>query len=178
MVKRQKEKQYLSARESRSYQSIRSGSAGAGATTSSGHTRPLPFHVCALSLNPYTDPAATPSGVIFDASVITPHLIKYGTDPVTGAKLSTRDLITLVMDKNEETGNWQCPVMEKAFTDRTKIVAIRQNPPGNVANVYSYEAVNELNFKTKNYEDLTSGKKVCINMYAENSTGRTFVSKM
>mmetsp|Transcript_6082 Transcript_6082/g.13254 ORF Transcript_6082/g.13254 Transcript_6082/m.13254 type:complete len:613 (-) Transcript_6082:69-1907(-) len=159
MVKRQKEKQYLSARESRSYQSIRSGSAGAGATTSSGHTRPLPFHVCALSLNAYTDPVATPSGVIFDASVITPHLIKTGKDPVTGAKLSTRDLITLVMDKNEETGRWQCPVLEKAFTDRTKVVAVRQNPPGNVANVYSYEAVNELNFKPRNYIDLTSGLK-------------------
>ena len=64
------------------------------------------------------------------------------------------------MDQSEETGNWQCPVLEKAFTDRTKVVAIRQNPPGNEANVYSYEAVQELNFKTKNYEDLTSGKKV------------------
>ena len=64
------------------------------------------------------------------------------------------------MDKNEETSKWQCPVLEKAFTDRTKVVAIRQTPPGNEANVYSYEAVHELNFKAKNYEDLTSGKKV------------------
>ena len=159
MVKRQKEKQYLSARESRSYQALRSGSRPS-ATTTSGHTRPLPFHVCALSLNPYTAPVATPSGVIFDSSVIIPHLLKAGTDPVTGQPLSTRDLITLHMDKNEETSKWQCPVLEKAFTDRTKVVAIRQTPPGNEANVYSYEAVHELNFKAKNYEDLTSGKKV------------------
>jgi len=159
MVKRQKEKQYLSARESRSYQTLRSGSRPT-ATTTSGHTRPLPFHVCALSLNPYTAPVATPSGVIFDSSVIIPHLLKTGTDPVTGQPLSTRDFITLNMDKNEETGKWQCPVLEKAFTDRTKVVAIRQTPPGNEANVYSYEAVHELNFKAKNYEDLTSGKKV------------------
>ena len=79
-----------------------------------------------------------------------------------GQPLATKDLITLHMDQSEETGNWQCPVLEKAFTDRTKVVAIRQNPPGNEANVYSYEAVQELNFKTKNYEDLTSGKKVRV----------------
>ena len=159
MVKRQKEKQYLSARESRSYQTLRSGSHPT-ATTTSGHTRPLPFHVCALSLNPYTNPVATPSGVIFDSSVIIPHLLKTGRDPVTGQPLATKDLITLRMDKSEESGRWQCPVLEKAFTDRTKVVAVRQNPPGNEANVYSYEAVQELNFKTRNYEDLTSGKKV------------------
>lgn len=159
MVKRQKEKQYLSARESRSYQTLRSG-AHPAATTTSGHTRPLPFHVCALSLNPYRNPVATPSGVVFDSSVILPHLLRTGRDPVTGRPLATKDLIALHMDRSEETGNWQCPVLEKAFTDRTKVVAIRQNPPGNEANVYSYEAVQELNFKTKNYEDLTSGKKV------------------
>jgi len=158
MVKRQKEKQYLSARESRSYQALRSGSHPA-ATTTSGHTRPLPFHVCALGLNPYVHPVATPSGVLFERDVLLPHLLRTGTDPVTGRPLTTHDLLTLHMDRNEETGQWQCPVLEKAFTDRTKVVAVRQHPPGNEANVYSYEAVRELNFKTRNYEDLTSGKK-------------------
>jgi peptidyl-prolyl cis-trans isomerase-like protein 2 len=159
MVKRQKEKQYLSARESRSYQTLRSG-AHPGATTTSGHTRPLPFHVCALSLNPYQHPVATPSGVVFESSVIIPHLLRTGLDPVSGRPLATKDLVTLHMDRSGEEGRWQCPVLEKPFTDRTKVVAIRQNPPGNEANVYSYEAVNELNFKPRNYEDLTSGKKV------------------
>eukprot|EP00956_Cyclotella_meneghiniana_P032312 scaffold88167_cov36-Cyclotella_meneghiniana.AAC.1 len=64
------------------------------------------------------------------------------------------------MDRDESTGKWQCPVLNKSFTDRTKIVAIRNNThDNNEAYVYSYEAYNELNVKPKNYVDLTTGKK-------------------
>ena len=157
MVKRSKRDQYQSAREHRSHQQSRSRGPSA-ATTTSGHTRPLPFHVCALSLNPYVNPVCNRSGVVFDAAAITPHLLKARRDPVTGDAMTTRDLITLAMDRDSQ-GRWQCPVTEKPFTDRTRVVAVVQNPPGNEANVYSYDAVNELNFKAKNYEDLTSGKK-------------------
>ena len=64
----------------------------------------------------------------------------------------------LNMDRDESTGQWQCPVLNKPFTNRTKIVAIRQRP-GNEANVFSYEAYHELNVKAKNNLDLVSGLK-------------------
>lgn len=154
MVKRQKEKQYQSAREHRANQALRSG----GSRGESAGARPLPFDCCALTLMPYQSPVCTVDGIIFDNSAITQHLLKHKTDPVSGNKLATRDLITLNMDKTEE-GQWQCPVLNKPFTNRTKVVAIRQRPPGNEANVYSYEAYNELNIKARNCSDLTSGLK-------------------
>lgn len=82
--------------------------------------------------------------------------MKYSADPVTGRPMKSRDLITLHMDKDESTNKWQCPVLNKTFTDRTKIVAIRH---GNEAYVYSHEAYHELNVKAKNYVDLTTGEK-------------------
>mmetsp|Transcript_12693 Transcript_12693/g.30970 ORF Transcript_12693/g.30970 Transcript_12693/m.30970 type:complete len:602 (-) Transcript_12693:9-1814(-) len=156
MVKRQKEKQYQSAREHRANQSLRSGSSASG---SSAGSRPLPFDCCALTLTPYTTPVCTPDGIIFDNSAITPHLMKYGTDPVAGRAMTSRDLIVLNMDRDESSGTWQCPVLNRTFTNRTKVVAIRQRPPGNEANVYCYEAYHELNVKAKNNLDLVSGKK-------------------
>ena len=84
-----------------------------------------------------------------------PFLLKHKMDPVTGKKMTTKDVITLEMDKDEE-GQWQCPVLTKPFSDHTKIVAIRH---GNQANVYSWQAYHELNLRTKNMEDLISGEK-------------------
>merc|ERR1712238_213345 len=72
----------------------------------------------------------------------------------------------LHMDRDSETGDWQCPVMTKAFSsssgnnnnNTTKIVAIL-TPSKKEAYVYSYEAYFELNVKPKNYIDLTTGHK-------------------
>ncbi|KAL7480434.1 hypothetical protein ACHAW6_006130 [Cyclotella cf. meneghiniana] len=153
MPKHQKEKQYQSAREHRANQSLYSN-----APSSSSATRPLPFDCCALTLTPYITPVCTPDGIIFENSAIFPHLMQYKADPVTGNPMTSRDLIVLHMDKDESTGKWQCPVLNKTFTDRTKVVAIRQSG-GNEANVYSYEAYHELNVKAKNYVDLISGLK-------------------
>ncbi len=157
MPKRQKEKQYQSAREHRANQSLRSSSSSSIAGSASSSTRPLPFDCCALTLTPYTTPVCTPDGILFENSAITPHLIKHKLDPVTGKHMNTSDLIVLNMDKDESTGQWMCPVLNKPFTNRTKVVAIRNNK--NEANVYSYEAYYELNIKAKNYLDLVSGHK-------------------
>ena len=73
--------------------------------------------------------------------------------------MTSRELLVLHMDRDDSTGKWQCPVLNKPFTNRTKIVAIRQRPPGNEANVFSYEAYHELNLKPKNNLDLISGLK-------------------
>ena len=153
MPKRQKEKQYQSAREHRANQSIRSGSSALSTVT-----RPLPFDCCALTLTPYTTPVCTPNGIIFDNTAILPHLMKHKSDPVTGKPMSSRDIIMLNMHMDESTNTWQCPVLNKPFTNRTKIVAIKQKGK-NEANVYSYEAYHELNIKAKNNLDLISGLK-------------------
>jgi peptidyl-prolyl cis-trans isomerase-like protein 2 len=92
MPKRQKEKQYQSAREHRANQSIRSGSSLNAASSSAG-SRPLPFDCCALTLTPYVAPVCTTDGVIFDNNAIMSHLMKHKVDPVTGRTMTSRDLI-------------------------------------------------------------------------------------
>lgn len=154
MVKRQKEKQYQSAREHRSNSKLR---AGTSSSSVGSVQRKLPFDCCALSLTPFEHPVCSPQGVIFENTTLLSFLLKHRVDPVSGKPLSSRDVITLNMDKNEE-GKWQCPVLTKPFSSHSKIVAVRQ-PGTNEANVFSYEAYHELNVKGKNYEDLLSGVK-------------------
>jgi peptidyl-prolyl cis-trans isomerase-like protein 2 len=153
MVKRQKEKLYQSASE-RSQEFRRN---------KGGSIKPLPFECCALTLTPYENPVmrviiSKHIGIIFENSAIVPYLMKQKIDPVTGEAFESKELYTLHMDKDEETGQWQCPVLNKPFQKHTKIAAVIQRPE-NEAYVYSYEALQELCFKTKNYEDLTTGRK-------------------
>lgn len=166
MVKRQKEKQYQSAREHKQYAKLRSGSGMTGGTVQ----RKLPFNCCALTLTPFTTPVCTATAtaasqsqtqsgiaIVFDSTALTEFLVTHKKDPVTGLPLTTRDIITLHMDQDEE-GRWQCPVLTKPFADHTKVVAILDRKK-NEAYVYSYEAYKELNVKSKNWTDLTTGKK-------------------
>lgn len=153
MVKRQKEKLYQSASE-RSQEFRRN---------KGGSIKPLPFECCALTLTPYENPVmrvivSKQIGIIFENSAIVPYLMKQKIDPVTGEAFESKELYTLHMDKDEETGQWQCPVLNKPFQKHTKIAAVIQRPE-NEAYVYSYEALQELCFKTKNFEDLTTGRK-------------------
>ena len=118
--------------------------------------RTLPFNCCALTLNPFTAPMCNRTGVMFDVMAILPFLKENGIDPTTGEKCSRRDLITLNMSKNED-GDWHCPVLCKPFSNHTKVVAV-YHKEDNTANVFSYEAVQELNIKAKNWEDLLDGR--------------------
>jgi len=157
MVKRQKEKQYQSAKENRINSLLRSGNGGR-----SSSTRPLPFNCCALTLTPFQNPVmrvVDNHGIIFDNSAILPYIMKHKADPVTAKPMTSRDLVSLNFDKDEETGQWQCPVLNKPFLNHTKIVAVIQQPEKNEANVYSWEAVHELNIKPQQMLDLISGKK-------------------
>lgn len=52
------------------------------------------------------------------------------------------------------SGLWQCPVTNKVFTQHSHVVCIKST-----GNVFSYEAVFELNIKPKNYIDLISGEE-------------------
>jgi peptidyl-prolyl cis-trans isomerase-like protein 2 len=97
------------------------------------------------------------SGIVFENAALTQFLLTHKQDPVTGEPMTTRDIITLHMDQDDSTGEWQCPVLTKPFADHSKIVAIRDRSTQS-AYVYSWEAYKELNVKAKNYTDLTTGK--------------------
>ncbi|KAL3917726.1 MAG: hypothetical protein SGILL_004578 [Bacillariaceae sp.] len=180
MVKRQKEKQYQSAREQREYGKLRAG-------TSLYHNvgtvqKTLPISCCALTLTPFETPVCTvvndDSGagnsstrstssspnyaVLFDNASLMEFVLKNQRDPVTGNPLKSSKIIRLHMDRDGE-GRWQCPILTKPFADHTKIVAVldksgkKSSSPE--AYVYSYEAYQELNTKPKNWHDLTTGNK-------------------
>ncbi|XP_064424079.1 RING-type E3 ubiquitin-protein ligase PPIL2 isoform X2 [Latimeria chalumnae] len=63
-------------------------------------------------------------------------------------KLDAKSLIKLNFHKNSE-GKYHCPVLYSVFTNNSHIVTVKQT-----GNVFSYEAVEQLNIKTKNYSDL------------------------
>ena len=47
------------------------------------------------------------------------------------------------------SGDFHCPVLFKQFTDKSHIVAVRTT-----GNVFSFEAVEQLNLKAKNWKEL------------------------
>lgn len=113
--------------------------------------RPLPFNYCAMSLCPFDNPCCTKEGVVFDVENLVPYLKKHNKNPCTGEKMSASEIIILTISKNDE-GQWQCPVTCKTFNNNSHIVAIRKS-----GNIFSYDAVSELNIKAKNYTDLLTG---------------------
>ncbi|XP_007906804.1 RING-type E3 ubiquitin-protein ligase PPIL2 [Callorhinchus milii] len=110
--------------------------------------RRLPFDHGSLSLQPFEYPVCTPDGMVFDLLSIMPWIKRYGTHPTTGEKLEAKSLIKLNYHKNSE-GKYHCPVMYSVFTNNSHIVTIKAT-----GNVYSFEAVEQLNIKTKTYKDL------------------------
>ncbi|XP_034646952.1 RING-type E3 ubiquitin-protein ligase PPIL2 [Trachemys scripta elegans] len=110
--------------------------------------RRLSFDHCSLSLQPFEYPVCTPDGTVFDLLSIVPWIKKYGTNPITGEKLDAKSLVKLNFAKNSE-GKYHCPVLFTVFTNNSHIVAIKTT-----GNVFAYEAVEQLNIKTKSYKDL------------------------
>ncbi|MCL7038441.1 hypothetical protein MKW94_001078 [Papaver nudicaule] len=108
----------------------------------------LPFYCCALTFTPFEFAVCTIDGSVFNLMHIIPYIKKHGKHPVTGAPLKQEDLIPLTFHKNPE-GEYHCPVLNKVFTEFTHIVAVKTT-----GNVYCYEAVKELNIKTKNWKEL------------------------
>ena len=141
----QKDKLYLTTTE---WKSEFGGYKGVKQSGEESKFRRLPFYCCSLSFQPVENPLCTKEGVIFDIMNIVPFLKKYGISPVTGEKMSAKDLIRLNFHKNAD-GKYHCPITYQVFTPHTRIVAVR--PTGNV---YSKEAVDRLNLKTSHLRDL------------------------
>lgn len=142
--------------------------AGARAQRAGANFRRLPFNFCAASLQPFKNPVCTPEGTIFDVEVIGSWLDKNDTNPVNGQPLNPKDLIRLNFARNADAeadsnagptdgkGDMIDPVTFKVFTDNTHIVAIRH---GTYANVFTWETVEQMNIKQKNWHDLVDDKE-------------------
>ncbi|KAK3680284.1 cyclophilin peptidyl-prolyl cis-trans isomerase Cyp8 [Recurvomyces mirabilis] len=128
-------------------------SAGANArrsTNTGASFKRLPFNFCAVSLQPFEHPVCTLDGTNFDLTNILPWIKKHGTNPVDGSPLKSSELIKLNFAKNDD-GDYVDPVTFKVFTDNTHIIALR-----NTGNVFSYDTIERLNIKAKNWRDLVS----------------------
>ncbi|MQL70205.1 hypothetical protein Taro_002516, partial [Colocasia esculenta] len=121
---------------------------GAKSREASTPFKRLPFYCCSLTFTPFEDPVCTVDGSVFDVMNIVSYIRKYGKHPVTGATLKQQDLIPLTFHKNQE-GEYHCPVLNKVFTEYTHIVAVKTT-----GNVFCYEAIKELNIKTKTWKEL------------------------
>ena len=108
----------------------------------------LPFDCCAISFRPFETPLCTTDGIVFDLVNIVPYLKKFHRHPVSGKPLAAGDLFKLHFHKNAE-GKYACPVLYKTFNQHTHIVAIKTT-----GNVFSYDAVKQLNLKSNSLRDL------------------------
>uniref|UniRef100_A0A8B9JWT9 Peptidylprolyl isomerase like 2 n=1 Tax=Astyanax mexicanus TaxID=7994 RepID=A0A8B9JWT9_ASTMX len=97
--------------------------------------RRLPFDHCSLSLQPFEYPMCTPEGVVFDL-IFDWYCIYYvyGIYGIANPALIWK---------------YHCPVLYTVFTNNSHIVANKVT-----GNVFSHEAVEQLNIKTKSYKDL------------------------
>jgi peptidyl-prolyl cis-trans isomerase-like protein 2 len=82
-----------------------------------------------------------------------PWIKKHGTDPVTGKKLTSGDLIKLNFHKNSQ-GDYFDPVSYKVFNEHTAIVAILTS-----GNVFTKDTVDSLNIKPGFWQDLVDDTK-------------------
>ncbi|XP_011152553.1 peptidyl-prolyl cis-trans isomerase-like 2 [Harpegnathos saltator] len=144
----QKDKMYLTYTE---WSTLYGGRKSGTLETSEEKTfRRLPYNHCCLSLQPFEHPYCDVHGNVFELEAILEYLKRYKHNPVTGKPLDAKNLIKLNFHKNAQD-EYQCPVLYKLFTKHSHIVAIKTT-----GNVFSYEAVEQLNIKTANWKDLMS----------------------
>lgn len=110
--------------------------------------RRLPYNHCCVSLQPFENPYCDKDGNIFELEPLLEYLKKFKTNPVDGKPLDSKSLVKLKFHLNSE-GQHHCPVLFKPFTKNSHIVAI-----ATTGNVFSNEAVEQLNIKTKSFKDL------------------------
>lgn len=108
----------------------------------------LPFDCCSITMIPFETPYSDLEGNVFELEAIIEFLKTFKVNPITGKPCDSKSLIKLNFHRNAD-GDYHCPSLFKPFTKNSHIVAIV--PTGNA---FSYEAVEQLNIKTKNWKDL------------------------
>ncbi|KAG5438103.1 hypothetical protein PCANB_002954 [Pneumocystis canis] len=121
----------------------------------------LPFQYCNLSLQPFENPVCSINeeneATVFELLHIIPYIKKHKKNPTTGEKLEAKSLIKLKFHKNEQ-GEYCCPITYKVFNDHSHIVAIKTS-----GNVFLWDAIENLNLKTKNMNDLLTNQSFTRN---------------
>ncbi|XP_014477637.1 PREDICTED: peptidyl-prolyl cis-trans isomerase-like 2 [Dinoponera quadriceps] len=144
----QKDKMYLTYTE---WSTLYGGRKSGTLETSEEKTfRRLPYDHCCLTLQPFEHPYCDANGNVFELEAILEYLKRYKHNPVTGKPLDAKSLIKLNFHKNAQD-EYQCPVLYKLFTKHSHIVTIKTT-----GNVFSHEAVEQLNIKAGNWKDLIS----------------------
>ncbi|KAA0185303.1 hypothetical protein HAZT_HAZT005214 [Hyalella azteca] len=126
--------------------------------------RRLPLSHCCLSLVPFNHPYVDPQGNVYDLEAILPFVRKFKLNPVTGSALNEKQLVRVTFHRSSSSGGggegssssdggvaveYHCPVLYKPFTNNTHVVAVKTT-----GNVFSYEAVEQLNIRANNWRDL------------------------
>ena len=114
----------------------------------------LPYDYCCLTHVPFENPIVDQHGNIYELEAIAKFLKHFKRNPITGEPQDAKLLIRLNFAKNtnddsEEACRFQCPALFRPFTKNSHIVAI-----ATTGNVFCYEAIEQLNIKTKNWKDL------------------------
>jgi peptidyl-prolyl cis-trans isomerase-like protein 2 len=71
-----------------------------------------------LAFVPFENPVATKQGHVFDLLNIVPYLRQHKKNPMTGERMSAKDLVHLKFHKNK-SGKYMCPITYKEFNDNT-----------------------------------------------------------
>lgn len=145
----QKDKMYLTKTE---WITLYGGKKDGPPTNDETVFRRLPFDHCCLSLQPFQHPYGDLNGNVYELEPILEYLKKFKKNPVTGEPLDAKSLIKLTFYKNS-AGEYHCPVLFKTFSKQSHIVTIRTT-----GNVFSHEAIEQLNIKNKNWKDLISNE--------------------
>lgn len=112
--------------------------------------RRLPFDHCCVSLQPFENPYCDENGNVFEYEAVLLYLKQYKHNPVTGKPLDMKSLIKLNFHKNAQD-EYHCPILFKTFSKYSHIVANKKT-----GNVYSWEAIEQLNIKAKFWKDLVN----------------------
>lgn len=111
----------------------------------------VPFHMCAITHQPWTTPAClVQDGLICEKAHLVAFIEQHHQSPATGEKASIDDILILHISQNERQMS-QDPVSMREFTDHSHLVAIRTS-----GHVYLYDTVFQLNVRTKNMRDLVT----------------------
>lgn len=99
-------------------------------------------------MQPFEIPYCDRDGNVFDLQPLLPFMKKFKVNPASGKPMDFKSLIQLKFHKNIEN-EYHCPVLFKVFTKNSHIAAV-----ATTGNVFSMEAIEQLNIKNRNWKDL------------------------